>query len=130
MVVRYHFRKLRSTSDFGVPPERSSFARSLAAELQSFKTSQEFKRRRGGQHEISRKNSDADGDSGIGSCGDATLGGGMTRVAVIDVGIALILFGGIISIVLYAMAATRRERALRVSPVSAPYTTVSAATAQ
>jgi hypothetical protein len=61
---------------------------------------------------------------------DATLEAGMTRVAVIDVGIALILFGGVVSIVLYAMAATRRERALRVSPVSAPYTPVSAATAQ
>jgi hypothetical protein len=61
---------------------------------------------------------------------DATLEAGMTRVAVIDVGIALILFGGIVSIVLYAMAATRRERALRVSPVSAPYAPVSAATAQ
>jgi hypothetical protein len=61
---------------------------------------------------------------------DATLEAGMTRVAVIDVGIALILFGGILSIVLYAMAATRRERALRVSPMSAPYTPVSAATAQ
>src|SRR5258708_8548259 len=75
MVVRYHFRKLRSTSDFGVPPERSSFARSLAAELQSFKTSQEFKRRSGGQHEISKKNSDPDGASGIGSCAvDGRLG--------------------------------------------------------
>jgi hypothetical protein len=61
---------------------------------------------------------------------DATLEAGITRVAVIDLGIALILFGGILSIVLYAMAATRRERALRVSPVSAPYTPVSAATAQ
>jgi hypothetical protein len=61
---------------------------------------------------------------------DATLEAGMTRVAVIDVGIVLILFGGIVSIVLYAMAATRRERALRVSPMSAPYTPVSAATAQ
>src|SRR5258708_25619646 len=60
---------------------------------------------------------------------DATLEAGITRVAVIDLGIALILFGGILSIVLYAMAATRRERALRVSPVSAPYTPVSAATA-
>jgi hypothetical protein len=61
---------------------------------------------------------------------DATLEAGMTRVALIDLGVALILFGGIVSIVLYAMAATRRERTLRVSPVSAPYTPVSAATAQ
>ena len=76
------------------------------------------------------ESNDAASALAVASGEDATLEAGMTRVAVIDVGIALILFGGIISIVLYAMAATRRERALRVSPVSAPYTTVSAATAQ
>jgi hypothetical protein len=54
----------------------------------------------------------------------------MTRVFLIDAGVALILFGGIVSIVLYALAATRRERALRLSPASAPYAPVSAATAQ
>jgi len=51
-------------------------------------------------------------------------------MAIVDVGVALILLGGIASIVLYAMAAIRRERAPRVSPVSAPYTSVSASTAQ
>jgi hypothetical protein len=61
---------------------------------------------------------------------DATLEAGMTRVFLIDAGVALILFGGIVSIVLYALAATRRERALRLSPASAPYAPVSAATAQ
>jgi hypothetical protein len=61
---------------------------------------------------------------------DATLEAGMTRVFLIDAGVVLILFGGIVSIVLYAMAATRRERALTVSPASAPYAPVSAATAQ
>ena len=39
---------------------------------------------------------------------DATLEAGITRVFLIDAGVALILFGGIVSIVLYAMAATRR----------------------
>ena len=61
---------------------------------------------------------------------DATLEAGMTRVFLINAGVALILFGGIVSIVLYALAATRRERALRLSPASAPYAPVSAATAQ
>jgi hypothetical protein len=61
---------------------------------------------------------------------DATLEAGMTRVFLIDAGVVLILFGGIVSIVLYAMAATRRERALTASPASAPYAPVSAATAQ
>jgi hypothetical protein len=61
---------------------------------------------------------------------DATLEAGMTRVFLIDAGVALILFGGIVSIVLYAMAATRREHALRTSPAGAPYAPVSAATAQ
>src|ERR1700737_381133 len=65
---------------------------------------------------------DATSALAVASGEDATLEAGMTRVAVIDAGIALILFGGIVSIVLYAMAATRRERALRVSAVSAPYT--------
>src|SRR5258708_13620604 len=60
---------------------------------------------------------------------DATLEAGITRVAVIDLGIALLLFGGILSIVLYAMAATRRARSLRCSPLSAPSTPRSAAPA-
>jgi hypothetical protein len=54
----------------------------------------------------------------------------MTRMAIVDAGVALVLFGGIISIVLYAMAATRREHFLPVQRGNAAYTTVSAATAQ
>ncbi len=61
---------------------------------------------------------------------DVTLEAGVTRMAIVDAGVALILLTGIVSIVIYAMAATRRERALRVSPMTAPYTPVSAATAQ
>jgi hypothetical protein len=49
---------------------------------------------------------------------EATLEAGVMRMAIVDAGIVLILFGGIVSIVLYAMAATRRERMVRVSPVS------------
>ena len=62
--------------------------------------------------------------------GDSTLESGMTRIAVVDASIAVILFGGVLAIGLYAMAATRRERGLQVSPRSAPYAPVSAATAQ
>src|SRR6266849_5952716 len=54
---------------------------------------------------------------------DVTLEAGVTRMAIVDAGVALILLTGIVSIVIYAMAATRRERAIRVSPMTAPYTT-------
>jgi len=62
--------------------------------------------------------------------GDSTLESVMTRVAIVDASIAVILFGGVLIIVLYAMAATRRERGLQVSRATTPYTPVSAATAQ
>jgi hypothetical protein len=61
---------------------------------------------------------------------EATLEAGVARMAIVDAGVALILFAGIVSIVLYARVATRRERTLRASPVNAPYRPVSAATAQ
>jgi hypothetical protein len=61
---------------------------------------------------------------------EATLEAGVARMAIVDAGVALILFGGILSIVLYALAATRRERNLGVPRVNAPYRPVSAATAQ
>ena len=51
-------------------------------------------------------------------------------MAIVDAGVALILLAGIVSIARYAMAATRRERVPRISKVPAPYTPVSAATAQ
>ena len=60
---------------------------------------------------------------------EATLEAGVARMAIVDAGVALILFGGIFSIVLYASAATRRERNLGASRVN-PYRPVSAATAQ
>jgi hypothetical protein len=61
---------------------------------------------------------------------EATLEAGVARMAIVDAGVVLVLLGGIFSIVLYAMAATRRERNLGVSRVNAPYRPVSAATAQ
>ncbi len=62
--------------------------------------------------------------------GDSTLESAMTRIAIVDAGVVLVLFGGVISIVLYAMAATRRERGLQLHRENPPYTPVSAATAQ
>ena len=61
---------------------------------------------------------------------EATLEAGVARMAIVDAAAALILFGGIVSIVLYARAATRRERKIRVSQVNATNAPVSAATAQ
>ena len=61
---------------------------------------------------------------------EGTLEAGVMRMAIVDAAIVLILLGGIVSIVMYAMAATRRERNLGASTVSASYRPVSAATAQ
>jgi len=74
----------------------------------------------------------------LASSDDVTLEAGVARMEIVDVGVALILFAGMVSIVSYAILATRRERAFRgsaasalqVSQASAPYTPVSAATAQ
>jgi hypothetical protein len=66
----------------------------------------------------------------LASSREATLEAGVARMAIVDAGVALILFGGVVSIVLYARAATRRERSIRVSQVHPPYAPVSAATAQ
>jgi hypothetical protein len=66
----------------------------------------------------------------LASSKEETLEAGVARMAIVDAGVVLILFGGVISIVLYAMAATRRERMLRVSQMTPHYAPVSAATAQ
>jgi len=59
-----------------------------------------------------------------------TLEAGVMRMAIVDTGIALILVGGILSIVAYALLATRRERSRRPSRANVSYYPVSAATAQ
>jgi hypothetical protein len=61
---------------------------------------------------------------------EATLEGGVARMAIVDAGVVLVLLGGVLSIVLYAVAATRRERNLGASRVNASYRPISAATAQ
>ncbi len=81
-------------------------------------------------HEQARVDNAAAQDKAAVVSGDSTLESAMTRIAIVDAGVALVLFGGVISIVLYAMAATRRERFLQVQRGNVPYTPVSAATAQ
>jgi hypothetical protein len=85
-----------------------------------------------------KDNSAAQSAMTLASSDDATLETDVMRMEMADAGVALILFAGMVSIVSYAILATRRERdfrvssasVLRVSPASAPYTPVSAATAQ
>jgi hypothetical protein len=85
-----------------------------------------------------KDNSAAQSAMTLASSDDATLETDVMRMEIADAGVALILFAGMVSIVSYAILATRRERdfrvssasTLRVSPASAPYTPVSAATAQ
>lgn len=66
----------------------------------------------------------------LASSKESTLEAGVARMAIVDAGAVLILFGGVISIVLYARAATRRERMMVASQVHRPYASISAATAQ
>ncbi len=80
--------------------------------------------------QAARENASAESTLALANRSDVTLEAGVTRMAIVDAGVALILLTGIVSIVIYAMAATRRERALRVSPMTGPYIPVSAATAQ
>jgi hypothetical protein len=56
-----------------------------------------------------QKSRDTESALSIASGKDATLEAGLTRVAVIDGARALIFFGGFASIVVYAVAATKRE---------------------
>ena len=79
--------------------------------------------------QASRQNTQAENAPALASIQESTLEGGVTRMTIVDAGVVLILLGGVFSIAAYALVATRRER-VRVSPMSARYTPVSAATAQ
>ena len=61
---------------------------------------------------------------------DVTLETSVTRIAIVDSGIALILVAGVVLIARYAVAAARGARVPSISKVARPYTPVSAATAQ
>jgi hypothetical protein len=80
--------------------------------------------------QTAKENEQAESALTLATSREATLEAGVMRMAVVDAGVALILFSGILSIVLYAMGATRRERSLGASRVNARYRPVSAATAQ
>ncbi len=80
--------------------------------------------------QAARENASAEGTLALANGSDATLEAGVTRMAIVDAGVGVILLAGIVSIARYAMAATRRERAFRVSPRTAPYNPASASTAQ
>ena len=77
-----------------------------------------------------RGNEQSQNTVALASSNEGTLEAGVARIAVVDAGIGVILFAGIVSIGLYAMAATRRERSSRVASGRTPYAPVSAATAQ
>lgn len=79
---------------------------------------------------VTKANDKAESSLTLATSREGTLEAGVMRMAIVDAGIVLILLGGIVSIVMYAMAATRRERNLAASTVSASYRPVSAATAQ
>lgn len=79
--------------------------------------------------QASSQNGQAENAAALTSIEESTLEGGVTRMTIVDGGVVLILLGGVFSIAAYALVATRRERT-RVSPMSARYTPVSAATAQ
>jgi hypothetical protein len=53
----------------------------------------------------------------------------LARLTIVDATMIVIMMAGICLIVLFAMVATRRERRLRISPQTAPYTPASRATA-
>ena len=79
-----------------------------------------------------QKSRDTESALSIASGKDATLEAGLTRVAVIDGALALIFLGGFASIVVYAVAATKREyapRDLSYNPARR-YSTVSATPVQ
>jgi hypothetical protein len=53
----------------------------------------------------------------------------LARLTIVDLTMIVIMMAGICLIVLFALAATRRERRLQISPQATPYTPASRATA-
>jgi hypothetical protein len=83
------------------------------------------------QHpQVAKENERAESVLTLANRSDATLETSVTRIAVVDSGIALILLAGVVLIARYAVAAARGARVPRIPKVARPYTPVSAATAQ
>lgn len=80
--------------------------------------------------QAAKKNASAESALALANRQDATLEAGVTRVAIVDSGIALILLAGVVLIARYAVAAARGARVPSISKVARPYAPVSAAPAQ
>jgi hypothetical protein len=80
--------------------------------------------------QAAKENASAANTLALANRSDVTLETSVTRIAVVDFGIALILLAGVVLIARYAVAAARGARVPRISKVTRPYTPVSAATAQ
>lgn len=77
-----------------------------------------------------KENASAESTLALANRSDVTLETSVTRIAVVDSGIVLILLAGVVLIARYAVAAARGARVPRISKLTRPYTPVSAATAQ
>jgi hypothetical protein len=80
--------------------------------------------------QAAKENVSAESTLALANRSDVTLETSVTRIAVVDSGVALILLAGVVLIARYAVAAARGARVPRISKVTRPYTPVSAATAQ
>jgi len=80
--------------------------------------------------QAAKENASAESTLALANRSDVTLETSVTRIAVVDSGIVLILLAGVVLIARYAVAAARGARVPRISKVTRPYTPVSAATAQ
>jgi hypothetical protein len=82
------------------------------------------------QNSPAKENASAESTLALANRSDVTLETSVTRIAVVESGIALILLAGVVLIARYAVAAARGARVPRISKMTRPYTPVSAATAQ
>ena len=80
--------------------------------------------------QAAKENASAESTLALANRSDVTLETSVTRVAIVDSGIALILLAGVVLIARYAVAAARGARVPGISKVTRPYTPASAATAQ
>lgn len=80
--------------------------------------------------QAAKENASVESTLALANRSDVTLETSVTRVAIVDSGIALILLAGVVLIAGYAVAAARGARVPRIPKATSPYTPVSAATAQ
>jgi hypothetical protein len=80
--------------------------------------------------QAAKENTSAESTLALANRSDVTLETSVTRIAIIDSGIALILLAGVVLIARFAVVAARGARVPSISKVARPYTPASAATAQ